>query len=161
MPLVFSQGQRVPSWSAKNGREMCHWKWAKNVLREKSGLCPTLALVVTKPQRWSSLGPSGLRIWCCHCWGVGSIPGRGTSTCHKCTKPKPKPNNKSPGAVASPGGEEGGGPWRSQLLFLFSMGEFMCSCSRKPNSTLRLKDPGQVPASKMGRLCPLKLLQQK
>ena len=39
---------------------------------------------------------SGLRIWCCHysglrhCCGTSSIPGPGTSTCHRCSQKKEK-----------------------------------------------------------------------
>ena len=31
-----------------------------------------------------------LRIWCCHCCDMGSIPGPGTSVCRKYSQKKPK-----------------------------------------------------------------------
>ena len=31
-----------------------------------------------------------LRIWCCHCYGMGSIPCPGTSTCHRHIQNKQK-----------------------------------------------------------------------
>ena len=33
-----------------------------------------------------------LRIWCCHCCGEGSIPGLGTSVCHRRGQNKNKIN---------------------------------------------------------------------
>ena len=33
-------------------------------------------------------GLSGLRIWHCHCSRAGSVPGLGTSACHRCGKKK-------------------------------------------------------------------------
>ena len=35
-----------------------------------------------------------LKIQCCHCWGVGSISGLGSSLCHGCGGPKKKKKKK-------------------------------------------------------------------
>ena len=37
---------------------------------------------------------SRLTIQCCHCYGVGSIPGLGTSTCRGCSNKKKKEKRK-------------------------------------------------------------------
>ena len=47
-------------------------------------------------QRRVPLWCSKLRIWCCHCsglghhYGLGLLPGLGTSTCHRCSQKKKK-----------------------------------------------------------------------
>ena len=48
------------------------------------------------------LGHSGLRVWCCHCsglgssYGVGLIPGLGTSTCCRCSQNNNNNSNNLP-----------------------------------------------------------------
>ena len=37
---------------------------------------------------------SGLRIWHCHCCGLGVLPGLGTSACHGSSSPKPTKKKK-------------------------------------------------------------------
>lgn len=51
---------------------------------------PETLILTSKQTVWSTWTMSGvplwlrrLRSWCCHCWGVGSIPSPGTSACHR------------------------------------------------------------------------------
>ena len=37
---------------------------------------------------------SGLRIWCCYCCGLGSVPGSGISACCRCSQNPPNKNKK-------------------------------------------------------------------
>ena len=66
------------------------------------GVCQSVVTPFTYKEKLQGvpLWCSGLRIWHCYynglgrCYGVGSIPGLGTSTCHRCGQKKKKEKNE-------------------------------------------------------------------
>lgn len=54
-----------------------------NAEQNAAGTCDSLHTVWTQSVSGGPWGPSGLRIWHCHCRGVGSISGLGISTDHR------------------------------------------------------------------------------
>ena len=53
---------------------------------------------------WGFPGGLAVRIRCCHCYDMGSIPGLGTSTCHGGGQKKKKKKEKNRNGVPAVGG---------------------------------------------------------